>query len=584
MHFSHCFFAGVPGEGDWSQSYGREDGETFFGLVVHVGAPIVEVAPKGKEILSAAMAAALEINRDNFLSFFKSQETDGVNIAALYIHKDRALLYAKGTVNLILSRGETQQTILEGDNSGRFVEGNCRDDDYYIASTNEYLAKFGPPDASKSPQDACDTAFGNLHRVDNSSKASALFVKLHPPKEQSAPEVVPPIKQPEPTLNATSTLPTSVAHVDGSRERRAKLIRLAFLIFVGLILLLAFSRYLTARKSAQLESSIKPYSERYERLLSLSEAEKLNMLSGLRELSRDLTDREKQTREMSLKRAFAQLLSKVNQSFAEVSGEKHLDKLNVYFDFRLIAPDFVASAVAFDIPGKLAVFLDSNRGRLLSLSLEKKEALTLSVDEKLKKPLSLAVENRKAYVLGDEGVMELSLPLDKLGGIVVSRGSNWLRPKLIDVFGTNAYIFDSGVREILKVDLTDTNASATGWLRSKEGIDFDSVVSLRIDGGIWLGDAMGKILHFMQGQPTPFGYVGVLDPPTSSVYVYSTEESSLLYVLEPQAKRLLILTKAGEYQRSIVSEDLSTATGLVVDEAGSKVYILSGSLVYEVGL
>jgi hypothetical protein len=160
----------------------------------------------------------------------------------------------------------------------------------------------------------------------------------------------------------------------------------------------------------------------------------------------------------------------------------------------------------------------------------------------------------------------------------------WQDPKLIDVFGTNAYVFDALARNILKYDLTDLGASPTSWLRSKEGIDFDKVSSMRIDGGVWLGDSSGQITRFMQGVPDDFAYRNVLDKPSSSVYIYATKDSEFLYVLEPQAKRLLVLNKNGEYQKSLTSDDLATATGVVVDEVASKAYILSGSLVYEVGL
>src|SRR5260221_446001 len=111
---------------------------------------------------------------------------------------------------------------------------------------------------------------------------------------------------------------------------------------------------------------------------------RLEELQGLRELSRDLSDRKKTTKDSTLSSGYDQLLSKVNGKFTSISGEKHVDKLHVFYDFRLVAADFVANSVAYDVPGKLAVFLDGTHARLLSLSLKKKEALKLTIDEKLK--------------------------------------------------------------------------------------------------------------------------------------------------------------------------------------------------------
>ncbi len=593
MRLSHCFFAGVPTDTDWSQSYAHQGEQGHFGLVVHVGGQS-DQASLGKQVLSQAMEAAGKLTREEFLTFFKSWEKPGVDICAIFSQEDKALLYAHGEVAIALARKGTQQTILRGSNSAQFIEGQSQPGDYYTLGTNEFFSNLPAVDPNRSTQDACDVSVASLYKLPDSSKVTALFIKAaggSETKEAGLP----------PHLSDTSRVSESKAAGSASSFGRPKFPKVVFasnllsqkgkkLLKIGLalgavvLLFLILSWYLTARKAADLEKTLAPYQQRYDQLSALPQEKKLDKLQGLRELSRDLTDRQQQTREASLKRAFEQLLVLVNRAFAEASGEKHFDKLNVFYDFRLIAPDFVATAVGFDAPGKLAVFLDGGHSRLLSLSLEKKEALTLSVDEKLSRPFALAVENRKAYVLASEGVMELSLPLDRLGSVVVPRDGVWVNPKLIDVFGTNAYILDTLARNILKYDLTDLGSSPSGWLRSKEGIDFERVTSMRIDGGVWLGDNGGSVTRFMQGMPEEFSYQNVLDKPTSSVYIYATKDSDFLYILEPQAKRLLVLNKQGEYQKSLTSDDLGTATGVIVDESINKAYILSGSLVYEVGL
>lgn len=575
MRLSQCFFAGIPTETDWSQSYAHQTDDSLFGLIVHVGNIAGDPSAKGKEILAGAMELAATVTRENFLSFFKKWEEEGVDIAGIYVVDGKALLFARGETVVMLTRGGNSQTILKGSQPGQYVEGECHPSDYFTLATTGFVTAYPDVGSAKDPQEACDLAVGKLHTLPDSSKVTALFVMAAGEQEKSQMPVVT-VSEPKPVRQSKPRAPMS--------ERSKKIMRLAVLAIIGVIIILAISSLLTSRKASDIAKTLAPYDTRYEQLLALGPDKQLDKLRGLRELSRDLSDRVQQTKETSLKRAYEQLLSRVNETFANASGEKHMDKLPVYYDFRLIAPDFVANAVGFDTPGKLAVFLDGSHSRLLSLSLETKEALTLSVDEQLAKPFALAVENRKAYVLGDSGVMALSLPLDKLGSIVILRDSTWNSPKLVDVFGTNAYIFDSGVRNILKYDLTNTGASPSGWMRNKEGVDFDLVTSIKVDGGVWVGESNGKLFRFMQGAPSAFSYTGVLDQPTSTIYVYTTQESGNLYVLEPHAKRLLILNKNGEYQKSITSDDLATTTGLIVDETVNKAYILSGSLVYEVGL
>lgn len=577
MRLSNCFFAGVPTDQDWSQSFVYVNDDVLFGLVVHIGSPQEDVAIKGKQILKECSERASSLNRSDFLTYFKTWNEAGVDLAAVFIQGNRVVLFAQGRVGVLLNRAGVSQTILVGKEVGVFVEGECKPGDYYTLGTNGYLAKFEPVDQFKLPQEACDRAVMKLHQLPQSGDISAVFVKSQietvPEPEMIADEKV------EPVLK---TLPSQKQFK--SNPNFWKLFKIAGLVGVVALILLGSSLYLTRQKAADLAKNLAPYQSRYEQLLSLPQEKHFDELQGLRELQRDLSERILQTKELSLKRALEGLEARVQQSFTDGSGEKRITKLNVFYDFRLIAPDFVSSSVAFDDPGKSAVFLDGAHSRLLSLSLEKKEALTLSVDEKLPSPFALAVANRKAYVLGNGGVMELPLPLDKMGSIVANRNAMWVEPKLIDAFGTSAYIFDKGARNILKIDLTDLSASPTGWLRSKEGIEFENIVSMRIDGGVWLGDNSGKILHFMQGSPAAFVYTNVLDKPASAVYLYTTQESKNLYVLEPHAKRILILTKDGTYQHSIISDDLLTATGIIVDESSNNAYILSGSLVYQVGL
>jgi len=57
-----------------------------------------------------------------------------------------------------------------------------------------------------------------------------------------------------------------------------------------------------------------------------------------------------------------------------------------------------------------------------------------------------------------------------------------------------------------------------------------------------------------------------------------------LYVLDSGNSRLLILTKTGSYKGQITGVKFATATDLVVDEKGKKVYFLEGSKIFQVDL
>lgn len=574
MHFLHSTFAGAQGESDWSQAYLRSGEELLVGVVINVNTPGQNAVHLGKSILDSCIASMHEqMSRDQFLTLFAMWEKTGINICAVFVQAERMLVYSQGSTQVSLIRNGRSETIIEGGFSGAYLEGEIKTGDYFVCATKDYVTSFGLPDPSVLPEEWAESLSAKFSQTPG-EKICALFLSA---------------RQEQKTI---PTLPIKLA----DDHTRARLQQLAYkmshkvrrygkpiLLLVTMVLVvLTISAYLTNRKNYNLEKSLSPYADKLTYVKSLSFDKKMEQLEKLNELSQDLRVAISTTKEARLSRKLQDLASQASDLYAKLANEKRVGKLRVFYDFRLVAADFVASSVAYDVPGRLAVFLDSARGRVLSLSLEKKEPLQLTVSEKLARPISITVENRKAYVMGDEGVMQLSLPLDVMGSVVLLPDGVWQNPKLIGSFGQNAYVFDSGVRNVLKYDLTDQNATPSGWLRNKEGFDFESIVSMQIDGNLWFGTNAGKINLYSQGNPQKFSIKDLLTPPTSPVYLYTTKESSKLYVLEPHAGRILILNKDGTHQGTILSDDLLTATGLVVDEVSSKIYVLSGSLVYEV--
>jgi len=57
-----------------------------------------------------------------------------------------------------------------------------------------------------------------------------------------------------------------------------------------------------------------------------------------------------------------------------------------------------------------------------------------------------------------------------------------------------------------------------------------------------------------------------------------------IYLLEPSSNRLIVITKGGDFVKEIKSASLAAASGLVVSESLNKAIVISGSLVFEVGL
>jgi hypothetical protein len=610
---SQCFLAGIPSSTSWSHVFTHS-----FSEHIHVGFVFSlsgmnedEMRAQGKQFIDACVGFSQHpsITPDEFISFLQSLPIAQHSLVAYGLFPDRLVLASANASRIWLSRGGQEGIVMEGKQSLQFVQGNVIPNDYYILGTHEFFSVFASSfDTQKPPQELCDTCAMRLHTLPETGAIAGLFLQWKPVGQQSSGITATPYAKeqtnkgeqegvvPTPTprsiprlslkLPKLPSLPFSLQMPQFKMNKRERTKRLIIAgIFVVLFGMLLLFRVIAVRQqSAKIQSEITPLQAQLQQIETAG-GMRGETIIALKSLQSQIEAKKKEAKnDRSLLQAFSSLSSQVQQSYDRLSGEKHISKLQTFYDFRLVAPDFVANEEGFDPEGKLAVFLDGNHSRLLSLSLEKKEPTVLSVDEKLSHPLSLSVEDRKAYVLADNGVMRLSLPLDQMGEVVVSKEESWQSPKLVGTFGTNLYVLDTGARNLFKYDLSDSNSKGTGWFRSKEGIDFDTLSSLQIDGEVWLGTTQGQILRFSQGSKASFSYSHVPDPPSTTISLFVPQEKDVVYVLEPRTKRLLILNKSGEYQGAIFSDDLGTATSLIVDSEGENAYVLAGSLVYLIPL
>ncbi len=590
MKLRSACIASIPNDEVWTSVIHQPvDAGYFFVGVYCAGEQAHETGVRLRESIQTFLQSPFDPQL--FVSFFQSLDIAESTLCAGILTKQESIFFAAGTGRIDLLREGSPHTIIQSQEgaASQFMRGEIIANDVICAGNEGFFSRFF---------DAVQTALDPIEKVSLLSSDTATLANISNvvgivlEREESV--VVTPsqkVNLPPPSTALTNANVTLV----GSRHfastsfftpRKVQIIRKIGMVFLIILIciggILAGQQFLLNRRNNRITSVLTPYQKRFESA-SDSGKEKIGKIQELRSLLTDLEELEKQyEKDRLLSKEIDKLIGSVRSTYTQTSGQKDIAKLSVFYDFRLVASDFIGSAVAYDVPGKLAVFLDSNKSRLLSLSLENKSPQTLTVDEKLANPRSVAVENRKAYVLGNAGVLELSLPLDQMGKMVVNADSEWKEPKLVGAFGTNVYVFDSERRAITRFDTTDSSASGSAWLRNKEGLEFSEVNSLTVDGEMWLTTVNGKIFRYIRGEKVGFTLHDAVGLPNSTLLLYTTKDSQYVYLLEPRQKRLLVYTKTGEYVSSVQSEDLATATSLIVDEESKTAYILAGSLLYSV--
>lgn len=151
----------------------------------------------------------------------------------------------------------------------------------------------------------------------------------------------------------------------------------------------------------------------------------------------------------------------------------------------------------------------------------------------------------------------------------------------LKTYNNRLYLLDSANSQIYRYDKTANGyGGVRNWLQ--ENLDLSQASSLAIDGSIYILKKNGEILKFQRGRLTDFE-TGIIDPAlNSAAKIKTTEDSSFLYILEPAAKRLVVLNKEGNLINQYTSEKFDDLKDFVVIEEDKKIYVLNGNSIFAI--
>jgi hypothetical protein len=273
-------------------------------------------------------------------------------------------------------------------------------------------------------------------------------------------------------------------------------------------------------------------------------------------------------------------LSIVQEYFDSISGKEVFNELSVFYDFQLVESDFIATHVKVSDNGK-AYFFDKDKKQIVELELGNKKVRTVQVGEG--NFVDFSINDDSFYFLG-EGIFEQKIGSDQINKIIDSGKSNQ-SAKLISNFNSNLYVLNPEQRNVYKYSYSESDYSdPIRWVKSAKGLEFDQVISMVVDGDIWLSLRDGKIFKLSAGNGNLFEINGLSEPLTSQTYLFTQPDYENIYLLEPSSSRFIVVNKNGDFVKEVKSISLASTSGLAVNEEIGKAVVISGSLVFEVGL
>lgn len=500
--------------------------------------------------------------------------TEGVVVAA--VQKGKIWLNREGKVGVLVESNEDV----------KIVQGKLKDADTFVLE-NQYAAIALEDFFPQVLQEASDAELlvpNIMAQLQEAEYPGAVGLVIKVDLEEAPAE----------TSSLLETVaPTPIISVRKNSSRNFKKLRLPRIRFSGtkhikklvalIILVIVLVGFFAVRKQWQVrqaEQFIEPYEEKIATIENLAKSDKL----AARDQALQLLQEWKTQKDVFNPSTNARLLTdttetRLQELYGRLSGRTEFSVLPVFYDFRLVQSDFLAGYT--DLDGNIGMFLDPAKSALIQLNLDNKQQLILPIGQ-YSSLIDMVFSREKVYLLSN-GLYEFPIDSKNNAVKIINEDDRNRAGKYLGIFENFLYVLNPEERNIFRYDITSDSdtPSSIGWIQDKKDLDFSQITSLAIDGNVWLGTAQGKIIRYERGLPIEFVPVGLEKELSSPLKIFTQPDFSNLYILEPSQQRVVVLSKDGTYVREFVHSSLEAGSDLIAREDTGRVYVIAGSLLYE---
>lgn len=154
----------------------------------------------------------------------------------------------------------------------------------------------------------------------------------------------------------------------------------------------------------------------------------------------------------------------------------------------------------------------------------------------------------------------------------------------LGLFGNRLYIFDATTDNIYLYNKTLRGyAGGQPWI-TDTGFAKDSIRSLAVDGNIYTLHEDGQVRRLFKGAASEFETAAVDVSLAGATRVITSEEKTYVYVIDPQNRRVVVLTKDGALAQQIYIDEAHNMRDAAVGPDEKMLFVLDGTRVLEVQL
>ena len=612
--FQIAKIVGTPSDGFWSQvhTFSPQESEKqtkrgdLLTVLVITGVPVgVEAVAAGREVLGRLHQEYYENLAGSAFERLQAavqklgEENENLELITAVLLGKALHLAIFGWGRVFLKRGEKAGLLLKGNGGLQTASGVLAENDLLVLGSLRFFEAVGDGVLkacleSGSASEAVETLAPMVLGRNDMAAAAAILACVQ--REEELPiqpvsvEEKKPVALPSTKVSLREKVfsrlrfgffsrrrPIFVRSAAAQRKKRLYfLVSLVLLALLGISLVFGVQRKKEEGKQLQAHQLVKQAEEKLNqgRTLSTTQPTEGRVLG---EEAQQLTD---QALALSPKNnEEAAFLKEAAEKFlASLGQEVALAEPTVFMDLNIIAD--AASGMALGLAEKSLVILDEAKKNVYFLDLEKKSSVIVDYDQE--KGSLVAATDKKAFVLTEKGIFTINWLL-KSANLKIEKDEAWQEIVGLGTYAGNLYLLDKKAGSIWRYLATEEGfGPRKSWFLGALP-DLSQSVSLAIDSSIWVL-AKDKILKFNLGKQEDFNLNKMPETFLEPIKIYTSAEEENLYVLDKGRGKVYVIAKNGDFKAAYAWEGFKQATDLVAVESLKKLFILSGTRIYEVGL
>lgn len=604
---------GTPTDGFWSQvhTFFPEDTEKkeirgdLLAVLILTGVPEgIESVAAGREVLGRLHEEYYGNLQSSAYDRLKktvekiAKENEGLEILAAVILGNVLYLVSFGHGRVFLKRGEKSGILLTGNGDLVTASGFLQSGDLLVIGSHHFFQVVGDGILkasleSGSVADAVEMLAPIVLGRKDMASAAAVLALVQEEKELEIPAMVNTSPGPElaihlPRTTILSKLKTKFTFFSLSTkpiflktpavERRKKIffaISIVLLVLLGLSLVMGRKRLVVEKQRSQAKAILKQAEEKLNqgKVLSTTNPTQSKVLAeeAITLTSQAISLSGENTEEGVF------LKDQIGKFIASLGQEVALAEPTTFMDLTLIADG--ARGDGFALSGKDLVILDQAKKKIYFLNTEKKSNKIVSCSGG--NPKYIGSYDSKIFVFDDKGVYVASGQTSP--ALKINKDEDWKNITGIASYLGHVYLLDSEGNVIWRYLASgDGFGPKKNWF-SGTAPDLSNSVSLAIDSAVWVLDKEG-ISKYNLGKKENFVLSKMPENFVDPVKLYTSSLSNNLYVLDKGSGKIFVIGKDGTFQSVYAWEGFKQATDLVALESAKKIFVLSGSKIYEVRL